>query len=59
MGDSVRVWPLLGVIAGKLVVMAAQRPGLHSRGAPTFWAAYIITAMRGTATERGGGAAPC
>lgn len=24
------VWPLLGMIAGKLVVMAPQRPGLHT-----------------------------
>lgn len=52
-------WPLLGVIAGKLVVMAPQRLGLHSQAVPVSQAVYIITAMRGRHTEGKTGAAPC
>lgn len=50
-------WPLLGVIAGKLVAMVPQRPVLNSQAVPVSQAVYIITAMRGTGTERERGAA--
>lgn len=50
-----RIWQvsglLLGVNAGKLVVMAPWRLGLHSQAVPGSQALYIIIARRGRHTE--------
>lgn len=43
---------LLGVNAGKLVVMAPQRLGLHSQAVPGSQDLYIIIARRGRHVER-------
>lgn len=43
--------PLLGVIAGKLVVMAPWRLRLHSQAVPLSQDLYIIIARRGRHTE--------
>lgn len=43
--------PLLGVIAGKLVVMAPWRLRLHSQAVPVSQDLYIIIARRGRHTE--------
>lgn len=43
--------PLLGVIAGKPVVMAPWRLGLHSQAVPASQDLYIIIARRGRHTE--------
>lgn len=58
MEGTVSVWSLLGVIAGKPVVMASQRPDLHSQDVTISRARYIITAMRGRNTERREGRLP-
>lgn len=42
---------LLGVNAGKLVVMAPQRLGLHSQAVPGSQDLYIIIARRGRHVE--------